>query len=95
MINAYESASYLHDQYLWELQLLYFCSWSDYDFLNLNRYQLFYAEYMVRVHSKDYKNLKKLIIVYVKLYWIYNFYYGIETAMSYLFALVVLLWKLL
>ena len=46
---------------------------------------------MVRVHSKDYKNLKKLIIVYVKLYWIYNFYYGIETAMSYLFALVVLL----
>ena len=31
----------------------YFCFWSDYDFLNLNWYQTFYAEGMVRVHSKN------------------------------------------
>ena len=33
---------------------------------------------------KEHKNLKNLIIVYAKLTWILNFYYGVQTAMSYL-----------
>ena len=42
----------------------YFCFWSDYDFLNLNWNQTFYAEGMVRVQSKKYGNLKNLTIGY-------------------------------
>ena len=49
-----------------------------------NQYQIFYAKDIVRVHSKEYENLKNLIIVYAKLNWIWNFYYSVETAMSYL-----------
>ena len=46
------------------------CSWSDYNFLNLNRYQTYYVEDMVRVRWKEYESFKNLTIIYVKLYWI-------------------------
>ena len=71
-----------HIQSLWVAAII-FLFWSDYNFLNLNWYQTYYTEDMVRVHLKEYENLKNLIIVHAKQNLISILYYNIETAMSY------------
>ena len=71
-----------HIQSLWVAAII-FLFWSDYNFLNLNWYQTYYMEDMVRVHLKEYENLKNLIIVHAKQNLISILYYNIETAMSY------------
>ena len=98
MINAYESASYLQDQYLW-VAVIVFLFMIRLRFPKSKSISVILRRRYGQSTLKRLQKFEKLIIVYVKLYRIYNFYYGIETAMSYLsfwiFVLVVVLWKLL